>query len=736
MVQGGIAYVGDQLHVDAAALEAVLNKLITERQQPQISGIPNNLPRSGTKKFVGRDTDLDRIHTQLHESDCIAIIAVRGMGGIGKTELALQYALYHRDQGTYPGGICWLQAREQDVGSQIVGFAKSVGMSPPEGELADQVKYVWAQWPLAPAAMLVVYDDVADYGQIEPYLPPERRCRVLLTTRQRLSGLASLELDVLSLEAALDLLRSVVGAKRINAQLTEAVALCARLGHLPLALELVGRYLELDEDLTIVEVQAELDEMRTYAYALLKDESAATMTAKLGVAAAFELSLRRLDKASQTLATLLSLFAATPIAWEWVQTCLADVPTSTLRQQRNKLLQNSLLQRVDQDVYQLHPLIQEFLRVRFADLDSTARLQQSYCKAIAQAANQIGQTQTQNDILRLIPLIPHIEEAATTWQRFLIDENVIDPANSVGLFYYSQGAFREAQPWFEMALQSGHDRLGEAHLAVATSLNNLAGLYRSQGRYSEAEPLYQRALALMKQLLGEAHPSVAQSLSNLAGLYYSQGRYSEAEPLYQEALALIKQLLGKTHPDVATSLNNLATLYESQGRYSEAEPLYQEALVLRKQLLGKTHPDVATSLNNLALLYYSQGRYSEVEPLYQEALALRKQLLGEAHPDVAQSLNNLALLYYSQGRYSEAEPLYQEALALRKQLLDEAHPDVAGSLWNLGALRCNQGRLEEAKSLLLEALLIYEAKLGPAHPNTQNLKGWVARVQTALDAAS
>ena len=135
-----------------------------------------------------------------------------------------------------------------------------------------------------------------------------------------------------------------------------------------------------------------------------------------------------------------------------MQACLADVPTPTLRQQRNKLLQNSLLQRVDIETYQLHPLIQEFLRVRFADLDSTAPLQQAYCTTIAQAANQIGQTQTQNDILRQTPLIPHVEESATTWQQFLTDEDVINPANRVGMFYYSQEAFRQAQPWWEIAL--------------------------------------------------------------------------------------------------------------------------------------------------------------------------------------------------------------------------------------------------------------------------------------------
>ena len=270
---------------------------------------------------------------------------------------------------------------------------------------------------------------------------------------------------------------------------------------------------------------------------------------------------------------------------------------------------------------------------------------------------------------------------------------------------------------------------------LATSLDRLASLYADQGRYSEAEPLYLKSLALRKQLLGEAHPDVAASLNNLACLYYSQGRYSEAEPLFQEALALRKQLLGEAHPDVAHSINNLALLYKSQGRYSEAELLYQSALALYEQLLGEAHPAVATSLNNLAALYNSQGRYSEAEPFYQKSLAIDRKVYGDEHSEIATDLNNLAALYRLQGRYSEAEPLYQEALTLWKQLLGNDHPDVATSLWNLGALRYNQGRLDEAKSLLLEALPIYEAKLGPAHPDTQSLKGWVAMVQTALDAA-
>ena len=91
--------------------------------------------------------------------------------------------------------------------------------------------------------------------------------------------------------------------------------------------------------------------------------------------------------------------------------------------------------------------------------------------------------------------------------------------------------------------------LGEAHPAVAASLNNLAGLYKSQGRYGEAEPLYLEALAMRKQLLGEAHPAVASSLFNLGALRYNQGRYSEAQTLLLQAQPIYLTNLGPDHPN-------------------------------------------------------------------------------------------------------------------------------------------------------------------------------------------
>ncbi|MEG5198196.1 CHAT domain-containing tetratricopeptide repeat protein [Microcoleus sp. A6-C5] len=328
---------------------------------------------------------------------------------------------------------------------------------------------------------------------------------------------------------------------------------------------------------------------------------------------------------------------------------------------------------------------------------------------------QVGQLYNQGKYSEAIPLA----ERALTIRRKVLGQEHLDVArslNNLALLYKSQGRYSEAEPLYRQALEMRKRLLRDNHPDVATSLNNLAGLYQSQGRYSEAEPLYRQALEMRKRLLGDNHPDVADSLNNLAVLYESQGRYSEAEPLHHQALEMRKRLLGDNHPAVAISLNNLAVLYQSQGRYSEAEPLYRQALEMRKRLLRDNHPAVAISLNNLAELYESQGRYSEAEPLYRQALEMRKRLLGDNRPDVATSLNNLAGLYQSQGRYSEAEPLYHQALEMRKHLLGNEHPDVATSLNNLAALYNSQGRYSEAEPLYRQALEMNKRLLGNEHP--------------------
>ena len=649
---------------------------------PKVDRPPSNIPFLGTDYFVGRAQDLDDLHKLLKQENRIVITAVTGMGGVGKTELAVQYA-QQRWQEAFPGGVCWLSARgaegNADIGTQIITFGKSyLGLNPPEElDAKDQVAFCWRQWPRfdpetqEPESVLVVLDDVTDYRQVEPYLPRDQRFTVLMTTRVELgSRIAKLPIGVLARADALELLRQLAGAERIDAELETADALCEWLGDLPLGLELVGRYLAWKQDWSLAKLREKLEERELQARALTRIEEG--MTASLGVASAFELSWQELSEEAQELACLLSCFALAPIPWERVEACMPEADPEELEDWRDEeLVRLSLLKRVETGRYQYHQLIQRFIRTK---LPEDSPLIGAFCRVMVAASKEIDNSLTRDQALVWSGMILHVEESATHWIAQVTDAGIIWPFVGLGRFYQGQGLYTHAEPWYEKCVVATRNRLGEEHPDFAISLNNLALLYESQGRYSEAELLYQQALK--KQILGEEHPNVATVLNNLALLHKTQGRYSEAEPLYQQALALRKKLLGEQHPNVATSLNNLAGLYESQGRYSRAEPLYQQALALRKQLLGEQHPNVASSLNNLAGLYKSQGRYSEAEPLYQQALALRKQLLGEQHPDVASSLNNLAELYRSQGKYSKAEPLYLRALIIWLQRLGENHPNT------------------------------------------------------------
>ncbi|MGF1935442.1 MAG: tetratricopeptide repeat protein [Nostoc sp. ChiQUE02] len=705
------------------------------------------MPLSGVVEFVGREKELQKLHQLLQDNKQVAIAAIAGMGGVGKTELALQYAINKRE--IYNGGLCWLLAKTGDVGIQVVQFARTqLDLKPPEDfDLLAQVQYCWRRW--REGDVLLVLDDVSDYEEVKPYLQSlPSRFKVLMTTRQKLGRIAQLSLDVLQPEAALELLRSIIGVERIEKEndltpqppslagkgefdsppLVEglgersrgelvALHLCEWLGYLPLGVELVGRYLARKQDLSLAEMLRRLEDKRLDERSLFKSKSEADMTAQRGVLAAFELSWQELEDSDKQLGCLLSLFAAAPIPWKLVEQCLPEEDTEDLEEIRDHTLLNlHLLQRKDEGIYQLHPLLREFFQYKLTGLDKGEELKRSLCKVMIAVAKDIPETPTLEQINAVSFAIPHIAEVANNLIEYISDDDLIWAFVGNAGFYNGQGLYTQAEPWYQRCLEATKKRLGEEHPDVATSLNDLALLYYSQGRYSEAEPLDIQALALRRKLLGEEHSDVAQSLNNLALLYNSQGRYSEAEPLDIKALALRRKLLGEEHPDVAQSLNNLASLYNSQGKYGEAEPLYIQALALTRKLLGEEHPDIATSLNNLAVLYRSQGRYSEAEPLYIQALALTRKLLGEKHPDVAISLNNLALLYRSQGRYSEAEPLYIQALALWRKLLGEEHPDVAISLNNLAYLYNSEGRYGEAEPLYIQALALRRQMLGEKHP--------------------
>ncbi len=334
--------------------------------QPLPEGIPQNLPLTGARVFVGRDEVMERLHEQLQRTEWVAITSVTGMGGIGKTELALQYARrFLFLEKAYPGGVCWLNGRGVDVVVQFLYFARAeLGLKPPEElDVQTQVRFCWRRWQ-PEGDVLVVFDDVQEYETIEGVLPSDGRFKVLVTTRkQKWASFQRLELQVLTAEAALELLVSFVGGERIERELETAKALCADVGYLPLALELVGRYLDKKRALSLLKMRERLG----LEHRSLQDRSA-EMTAKQGVAAAFELSWQELTEEEKELGRLLSLFAPAPITWSWVETIHSQVDEEDLEDWQAGLVELSLLQRVEAGRYQLHPLIREFFQLKLVEL--------------------------------------------------------------------------------------------------------------------------------------------------------------------------------------------------------------------------------------------------------------------------------------------------------------------------------------------------------------------------------
>ncbi|QMS86853.1 ATP-binding protein [Nostoc edaphicum CCNP1411] len=713
-----------------------------------------SIPYRGSVHFVGRETELTTVHEDLQRGNYVAIA---GMGGVGKTELATQYA--RRYQQDY-GGITWFNDRETNLAAEVLEFFQlQFGLEIPQElggrllSLKEQVAWCWSKYPDSPLPILIIFDDVTDLDNLRQVVPNNNCFRVLITTRLRHldpNFIQEIPLDVLSPQKepgkALELLKRLLGEKdkRVENQPQAATAICECLEYLPLGIELVGGYLVRDPDISLDIMFGRLQE-RKLAEAALQDRETLNST-QLGVKAAFALTWEELDPLAQQLGKFLSLFSPALILWElviWVATGGKEAKNQEERQltwskdelnaAKKQLYGRNLLQLVEERerCYKIHALVRWFLQEELADAgEMKSVLETTFATAMITVAQILPGSPTSEQIESIRDIVPHLEdlgkriiaeikEAKETQIISLASvpsDEVIWVFVKVGRFYEGQGLYQLVELCYEDCVNVCQSLFAGDHPDVATSLNNLAALYNSQGKYSDAEPLYIDALAMTKRLFAGDHSNVATSLNNLAVLYDSQGRYSEGEPLYIDALAMTKRLFAGDHPDVASSLNNLAALYNSQGQYSKAEPLYIDALAMRQRLFAGDHPDVASSLNNLAALYYSQGRYSEAEPFLIDALAMIKRLFAGDHPDVASSLNNLAFLYNSQGRYSEAEPLYIDALAMTKRLFASDHPNVATSLYNLAALYKSQGRYSEAEPLYIDALAMTKRLFAGDHP--------------------
>jgi tetratricopeptide (TPR) repeat protein len=760
-------------------LYEVMEQMLPGIRVGEVGGVgeeepPWMVPYGRNPYFTGRDDILNTLYRQLHDSQTAAISqtqAISGLGGIGKTQTAVEYAYRYRDDYRY---VFWVRAdTELELTNSYVAIAQTLNLPLKDAENQDETVQSVRVWLGREAHWLLIFDNADRPDLVQPFLPRDITGHILVTSRaqdfQDLGILQPLEMAPLSRDEAIAFLLNrtgridLVGAQGLrpmqgmeplagnldgqtvqrrgpgpqtpnsggfevldaaeSPELQAATELAAELGYLPLALEQAAAYLVTNR----VPFAAYLTSYRKQRLKRLEKAKPKLGNYPDSIATTWALNLKEVQKTSPAAATLLNYCAflhpdAIPFTLftqgavelgEPLATALADAADDPLElYDLLEPLGSYSLIRVESESqsFSLHRLVQEVIRAELGDAGCQTWVEPLF-KAMGQLTPDKDEDLDYQHWATLAPLVNHVQELVNhCQQKDIASTDAAAVFHAIGAYLLERGQYSLAEPLLQKALELRQGLLGNEHGDIASSLNSLGELNYYRGYYSDAESLYLESLAMKKRLLGSEHADAALvNLDKLAGLYYSQGRYEEAEPLLQEALAIKRRLLGDEHPDVARSLNNLAGFYDNQGRYREAEPLFQEALAMKERLLGKEHPDVARSLNNLAVLYYNQGLCRVAEPLLQEALGMRKRLLGNAHPDVAQSLNNLANLYREQGRYDKAEPYLSEALRLCQQLLGEDHPIVGQVTQNSGPPRCPGPH--RRSSLALPA--------SPCHPRIQ-----------------
>jgi tetratricopeptide (TPR) repeat protein len=633
-----------------------------------------NIPYPRNPYFTGREELLRRLAASLRAGETVGISqpqAVHGLGGVGKTQLALEYVYrYYQDYEA----VLWTRADTQEaLISGFVIFAALLQL--PEQEERDQLKSVQAvkHWLTNSKGWLLLLDNADDLTLVRDFLPPAGRGHTLLTTRAASMGRLAhpIEVDALGVESGALLLLRLTYRIAPNAALEQAEAseraiarsITQELGGLPLALDQAGAYIE--------ETQCSLADYlqlyRTQRAELLKARGGLVPDHPEPVATTWSLSFAQVQARSAGAADLLRVCAflhpdAIPeeIITEGaiklgpnVQ-AVAESPLA-FNQAIGVLLSYSLLKRqAEQHLLSMHRLVQAVLK---DDMDApTYRL---WAERVVQAVDQALPAEVDfGPNARYDRCLSHAQECA----RLIEQEHLTSSAarwllHRTGRYLWQHARYAEAEAFYLHSLRIMEQVLGPDHPDVATPLVGLAVLYYEQGKYAEAEPLYQRALRIQERALGTNDPEVAYALTGLGSLYAEQGKYTDAEPLYQRALHIWEQASGPDHPQVAHPLSGLAILYRERGKYAEAEPLYQRALRIWEHALGPDHPLVATVLNNLAILYQEQGKYAEAEPLYQRALCIREQTLGPDHPRTQNVVRNYAILLRKMGGEAEASEL-------------------------------------------------------------------------------
>lgn len=769
----------------AAVAKEVLRIIPVSRATTTLSTAVADIPRSHwlvpfprNERFVGRDSLLNQLATKLSSSHLGQRVAITGLGGVGKTQIVLEYA--YRTKETSPGcSVFWVPASSNasfEKGySDIAECLKITGITKENANVKQLVKAALSQESTGPWILIIDNaddvdvlfkkgDDLESLPLID-YLPASCKGSIIFTTRTRKAAVKQagsdiIQVDEMSQDDAMEFLRkSLLRTDRLTEN-GPAIKLFELLAYLPLALsqavsfinmndipisEYIGLYEGSEED--IIEILSEdFEDQRRYR------------EVKNPVAATWLISFRQICQQDELAGDYLSFMAC--LVRQNIPQSILPIPPSKKKaiDAIGTLTAYSFITKHDLDnLFDVHRLVhiatRNWLRneskltvwtdkalVRLADIFPSGDHENraTWSAYLPHACNVLAQDHVEvMSGTKWIELLDNVgwclnntgqyREAEKIHRQALdLCSEVLGPEHPhtlrsmcyVAAALSKQGNYQEAEKMHRQELDLCSKVLGPEHLDTIASMGHVAGTLGDQGNYQESEQMHRRVLDLSLKLLGPEHPDTIASMGHVAGTLRAQGNYQEAEQIRRQVLKLQIKVLGPEHPHTLMSMGGVATALRDQGSYQEAEQMHRQALEFNRKVLGPEHPHTLTSMSLVATTLSSQGKYREAQQIHQQVLELRTKVLGPEHPRTLTSMSHVATALSDRGSYKEAEKMRRQVLELHIKVLGPEHPNTLASMGHVATALSDQGNYREAEQMHRQTLELYIKVLGPEHPHT------------------